>query len=213
MIMTTLKKLGTYSLIIFGTLVFAPSVDAQGLNASVDVGAGLRLGQASSTSSVNASVNAGVGTSARSTSTVATTTTATSTEEDAAEFDSYVQITLEQDENLSGVSSDDDSVSVRYRDRARLFGFIPMTVSAEAVVNADGSVEVSYPWYRFLAAYDSGSLKADIEASAGTIARADGGATLSTSTKTRIVDVVRSVMRSHYEANLEAQASTSREAE
>jgi len=199
--MTIIKKLGSYSLIILGVFAFAPSLGAQVLNTSVNVNGTLDLGQQSSTS-LEASVNAGVGTQ----------TPESDGEEDVA-FDAYARATIESDENVSDIESDSDSVSLRYKDRARLLGFIPVTISAEAVVSADGSVEVSYPWYRFLTVYDRGELEADIEASAGAIARAEGGATLSTEAKTRIVDAVRSVMRAHYEANLEAGASSSQEVE
>lgn len=58
--------------------------------------------------------------------------------------------TTKQNERIQEITSDDESIGMRYRAEMRLFGFIPMERSVTAQVAADGEVEVDYPWYRFL---------------------------------------------------------------
>lgn len=126
----------------------------------------------------------------------------------SADLDAYARAFVQGDENVSRVSAGADSVSLWYKDRARLLGFIPVTVSAEAKVTSDGTVEVSYPWYRFLTTYNGEGLESDLDSAAGSIARAEGGSELSASAQARVLAAMRAVMSAHYESNIEADADS-----
>ena len=48
-----------------------------------------------------------------------------------------------------------DTVQVEHEDEVRLFGFIPVRVTARTVVSRDGNEETAYPWWAFLASKSS----------------------------------------------------------
>ncbi len=80
------------------------------------------------------------------------------TEEDLT---TYVDSQMTTDANLKEVSYTDTTVTVAYKQPAKLFGFISSSLTATAEVQADGTVEVSYPWYAFL--YSKTVTAADLE--------------------------------------------------
>lgn len=123
----------------------------------------------------------------------------------AGEFEAYARSVMASDENVTKVSASADEVSVWYKENGRFLGFIPVTVSTRATVHADGEVEVDRPWYNFLTTTgDEADIEADISTTAGTIARAEGEAEFSAATQARLVNALRSVMRSHFEATASA---------
>jgi hypothetical protein len=67
----------------------------------------------------------------------------------------FASSTVSADLNIEALSFTDDTVELTYRKQGRLFAFVRMTFNVTAVVQADGSVEVRYPWYRFLVADDN----------------------------------------------------------
>lgn len=53
------------------------------------------------------------------------------------------------------------TIEVHFRDRVQFFGFVPVSLTARTVVDAEGNVEVKYPWY---AAFATGkNTKASVE--------------------------------------------------
>ncbi len=126
----------------------------------------------------------------------------------STQFEAYARSIMTSDENLTKVETSADEVSVWYKENGEFLGFIPVTVSTRTTVEADGTVEVDRPWYNFLTrTSDSASLKADLESTAGTIARAEAAAELSSSAQARIVNAVRSVMKANFEATASTEAS------
>lgn len=81
----------------------------------------------------------------------------------AAEMRSYIAAELSEDANLESVEVAADAVEVTYKQRARLFWFIPVSVNSTVIVETDGDVKVSYPWYGFLVSTDKAALEAKIE--------------------------------------------------
>lgn len=75
----------------------------------------------------------------------------------------YVAAQLESDSNIEAIELASHSVAVTYKEKARLFAVIPVTVDATATVDANGNVEVSYPWYSFLMSTGKDELEAKIE--------------------------------------------------
>lgn len=81
----------------------------------------------------------------------------------AAEMRSYISAEMNEDANLESVEVADDAVEVTYKQKARLFTLIPVTVKATAIVRTDGDVKVSYPWYSFLMSTDKAELETKIQ--------------------------------------------------
>ncbi len=80
-----------------------------------------------------------------------------------ADLSGFVAAQMKSDNNISAVESASDSVAVTYKQKARLFGFIPVTVNATANVDASGNVTLSFPWYAFLMATNKADLEANIQ--------------------------------------------------
>jgi len=87
---------------------------------------------------------------------------------------------------IEAVAYDENTVEVRYGVPGRLFGFIPVTMTAQVEVASDGTVAVSYPWYRFLVATDA---EGDIESELSS--RIDSSAAFTASAKAALVDEIR----------------------
>jgi hypothetical protein len=120
----------------------------------------------------------------------------------------YVAAQIASDENISEVETSPNSVSVTYMQRADLFGFIPMNVEATAIVRADGSIEVNYPWYAFMMLTNENELEAELQAavagSSSIAASADAAADVgfSAATQSELIREVRSVMAASLSADL-----------
>ncbi|MEX0910046.1 MAG: hypothetical protein WDZ75_01995 [Candidatus Paceibacterota bacterium] len=67
-----------------------------------------------------------------------------------------------ENETITEIVTNDEETEVRYKTRLRLFGFIPLTVTAVAQANTEGEVRVRYPWYRFLSRVSEDSTIKDL---------------------------------------------------
>jgi len=106
--------------------------------------------------------------------TAALTTTMTAADVNTSDdLRSFVQSSMQSDDNISAVSFADNDVSVSYKDHGRLIGFIPVTIDTMVTANADGTITVNYPWYGFLVAKDRESLQSDLDTNVGAMIRAD----------------------------------------
>ncbi|PIR83630.1 hypothetical protein COU18_03025 [Candidatus Kaiserbacteria bacterium CG10_big_fil_rev_8_21_14_0_10_51_14] len=208
-----------------------------GVDINVDVGVGATTsgggsqdgttstsGNASSNVNGNASVDANALLITRvdiDTGTVKATSAAPASVETRADLSGYVAAQMQSDANIASVETASDNVAVTYKQYARLFGFIPVTLDATATVQADGSVKVSYPWYAFLAVTNKADLEtkleqrvdaalsanAQLEASANASAEVTGS--LSASEQAQVVQAVKTVMQAELDAALEARADAS----
>jgi len=148
-----------------------------------------------------------------------------------ADLNAYASSAVRADKNIDGVVLSDSGVMVRYMQPAKLFGFIPVSVTVTTEVDSQGTVSVKYPWYRFLVAVgDKEELETAIQtrvdnalqthASATGQTTISGGLTgsavatttvmLDAKMKAQLLSEVRSVMKSAVEASVDAQAANSR---
>ncbi len=127
--------------------------------------------------------------------------------------DAELEATVQSDENVSKVDSDDDSVSLWYKSTFKLFGFIPMTANLKATADADGSVRVSRPWYSFLATSEASNaeevaVKSEVTAVVQSY-NTSADATFSAEAKTAIVRAMQRAFKTAAETRVSADASAS----
>lgn len=80
-----------------------------------------------------------------------------------ADLKGFIAAHVQNDSNVEAIEYTSDTISVTYSDKARLFAILPVTVQATATVDANGSVEVSYPWYSFLMATNKDAIEAKVQ--------------------------------------------------
>lgn len=134
-----------------------------------------------------------------------------------ADLSGYLATEMKTDKNISSVEVASDGVEVTYKQHAKLFGFIPVTVDATAEVDADGKVEVSYPWYSFLMVTNKSDLEtriqnrvdadANLSTSADASANAEAAAQLGADAQARIVAAVKAAMQAEFNASINASAN------
>jgi hypothetical protein len=85
-----------------------------------------------------------------------------------ADVESFAHAIKQSDSHVANVAIGSSTVSVSYKEPARLFGFIPTDINVTAQADQHGDVTISYPWYRFLfgLSSDSAALHASAEAQA-----------------------------------------------
>ncbi len=107
-------------------------------------------------------------------------------DEEDLEEESEIEVPENIEDEASDLSDDDHQIRgidiasgsadirVRYQQRARLFGFIPVPYSFVARVNlADDTVEVSRPWWLFLASDGVDDIEAGLQAQKDTLTSSD----------------------------------------
>ncbi|KKW45442.1 hypothetical protein A3C21_02715 [Candidatus Kaiserbacteria bacterium RIFCSPHIGHO2_02_FULL_59_21] len=129
----------------------------------------------------------------------------------SADLSAYASAVVKADENVEGAELSANKVSVHYKERAKLFGFIPIFVTATATVHKDGSVSVSYPWYGFLLSQgERVELESDVEAAlqadAEVAAALEAAAEFSARTQAVLLETVHAAMKSGLAASLSAEA-------
>ncbi len=82
----------------------------------------------------------------------------------ASDLEAYAAATLRASDRIDGVEVRDERIVLRFTEEARLFGFIPHTMTSRVEIETDGSVRVVRPWYGFLATGVSADAGADLEA-------------------------------------------------
>jgi len=112
------------------------------------------------------------------------------------------------DPKASTVVLSKDTVSLSYREPAKLFGFIGVEVPVTVSVHADGIAAVNYPWYSFLLSTDQTSLMIKTQAAISSTlgAKTNTSATLSVTEKAHLLSALHDVMRS--EANGDVSVDT-----
>lgn len=128
-----------------------------------------------------------------------------------SDLSAYVSGAIRADADAGDAELSDNAVSLGYKQRAKLFGFIPVFVHAVATVHAGGETTVQYPWYAVFTTTDSASLRSDVEAATADTVSAQTHATFSASTQAQLLAEMKTAMKSHLQASLAAdmQASTS----
>ena len=127
-----------------------------------------------------------------------------------ADLTGYVAAQIQSDKNISAVQSSAQSVSVTYAQNAKLFGFIPITLDAVVTVDAEGNVEVDYPWYAFLAVTNEVDLEADLQSTIDSTfalgADAEANAALGANTQAHLINEIKTVLAAELDADASANA-------
>lgn len=129
-----------------------------------------------------------------------------------ADLETYAKSRMADDERIGSIELRSDEVSVTYEDRAHLLGFYPMTVDATATVNAEGEVDISYPWYGFMLSTSEAELTADLEsrvagALSGGVVVEGGESRMTAAGQARVLTVLHDAMETNLDAALDAEAS------
>ena len=132
----------------------------------------------------------------------------------SAGFSAYARSIMSADENIVKIESDEDEVSIWYKEPAEFLGFIPVTVTTKATVTAEGEIEITRPWYRaFVSAEGESTLEGSLESTAGTIARSGASSELSTNVQARLLNALRAAMKMHYDSTIMTSTSTDESSE
>lgn len=127
---------------------------------------------------------------------------------DDASFSAFVKSKVKSDEKIKEVRSTESDVKVDYQAKAKFLGFIPFTTTVSVVVDNDGIVTVSYPWYKFLIAVQNDTeLRANVEAKAKASADANLGAGSSVSAKAQMVEAIVTALQASVDASASADTS------
>src|SRR3989344_2041596 len=92
--------------------------------------------------------------------TVTTSSVAPASVKTNADLSGYVAAQMKADENISAVESASDSVAVTYKQKAKLFGFIPVKVNA----TAEASGELTAAQQALIVQEIRGAMQAELEA-------------------------------------------------
>jgi hypothetical protein len=140
--------------------------------------------------------------------TTSATVTSASSVGSRNDLSAYASGMVKADADVSGVQLSDTSVSVSYKQRAHLFGFIPVFVDATASVGSDGETTVTYPWYAVFATTDSTALQSDVQAAtAATVSSDTAQGALSVSGQAKLLAEIHDAMKTHLQQSLAADAS------
>ena len=185
---------GRYAALVAIVLFLTPVVHGQSLETKTNItltGDGTSL-RAQPLSSSSAAVDLGLG---EAVVTESTTTTAVD-----------LEINAEADTDAASIdTTSDTSVVVVYERPAKLFGFIPVTLTEKAVVKVEGdasSVRVSKSWWSFLATSETRSnefenqIESEIENNIDMIAEGS----LSAEAKTQLVADIQAAAQATYGA-------------
>lgn len=74
----------------------------------------------------------------------------------------FTKALSESDENIRQVTLGDEKIEISYRQKAKLFGLIPMNYLLKTTVE-DGEVAVKQPWWHFLARDDVKTYKEELQ--------------------------------------------------
>jgi len=80
----------------------------------------------------------------------------------ASSLESYLGASVQNDERLESVAISENQMNLTYKRDGRLLWIIPIQMHTDVSVDAEGTVDVRYPWYSFLVA--TSESQADLEA-------------------------------------------------
>jgi len=125
-----------------------------------------------------------------------------------SDLEVFAATTLRTNDSFEGVDVASDRLSFRFKEDAKLFGFIPHQVTSRVVVSGDGRVEISRPWYSFLASGLSADTATSIESRVRTALGESAG-----SMNTRTQALVLAEIASALAGSVDVSADTTNSAE
>jgi len=79
------------------------------------------------------------------------------------DFLDFVGATVLSDKNIESVSLDPQKTIMKYDQPAKLFGFIPINLTAQIELEGKGVLKVKFPWYTFLTKNNAQKVKKEID--------------------------------------------------
>lgn len=138
--------------------------------------------------------------------------TSTTEVDSEADLNSYARGVVKTHADIRDIVLSETEVAVSHKQKARLFGILPITVYARTQVTSDGIVETKFPWYAFASAK-----KAAIESRVATAvqtslpnvtAEANASAKFSAQTQAEILEKTVAAMQAEAAADASAKVST-----
>lgn len=129
-----------------------------------------------------------------------------------ADLNSYARGVVKAHADIRDIVLSETEVAVSHKQKARLFGILPITVYARTQVTSDGTIETKFPWYAFASAK-----KAAIESRVATAvhtslpnmtAEANASAKFSAQTQAEILEKTVAAMQAEAAADAAAKVST-----
>lgn len=120
-----------------------------------------------------------------------------------ADLETFAAASINSDANLQGMEFSDEEIAVSYKQPGKILGFIPVLVTVEASLDAEGNIDLDYPWYQFIVVTDRAELESELQSEVG--ARA-AGADLAAQSKAEIASRLHSALRENLAASAEVSA-------
>ena len=124
----------------------------------------------------------------------------------ANDLEVYAASALRTHDSFDGVDVTSDRLSFRFKEDAKLFGFIPHKVTSRVEVSGDGAVTVTRPWYSFLASGLSTDTTASIEARVRT-ALGESSGTMTARTQALVLAEIVSALEGSADTSARVDAS------
>lgn len=83
--------------------------------------------------------------------------------EEAQDLLDFVSAKVVSDENIEKVSIGPEEIKLEYKQPAKLFGFIPMSLTTKVVLSNKDKLKVKFPWYAFLTSDNAKEIKDEID--------------------------------------------------
>src|SRR6185503_12262597 len=154
-----------------------------------------------------------LGVTASGSTTASGNATATTNVNGAATANSNTRVVV-TDANIKEVSTSSQSVSMSYPTHAKLFGFIPMIVTARAEIESNGVVHVQYPWYSIFMSTDGTALQARLQAAANAVllvgttsVATQDKATLTANDQITLIKELHAVLQNNFSGSLQSSTT------
>ena len=119
--------------------------------------------------------------------------------EDGEDLLNFVGAITLSDENIKSVSLNPEKITMEYDQPARLFGFIPMSLTAQAELDKNDVIKVRFPWYTFLTKSSKSEISAQIQSAIENASKNEADAN-SLAQRARRFQTISDAMRAGYDA-------------
>jgi hypothetical protein len=138
------------------------------------------------------------------------TISSTSEVDSETDLNSYARGVVKAHADIRDISLSETEVAVSHKQKARLFGILPISVYARTHVESDGNVEVKFPWYAFASAKKAAiesRVSAAVRSSLPSVnADASASAKFSAQTQAEILEKAVAAMQAEAAADVAAKA-------
>ena len=110
------------------------------------------------------------------------------------ELRSFLNHMIKKDDHIADVHVSSTTIETHYEMPAKFLWAIPTSINADVVVNADGSVTVTYPWYAFLFAKD-GEIENTLTHALSSSAAETASTSASASVQAHLLNLLFSVLK------------------